>query len=107
MNDEVIEREVQRQGLTAPRVTRDEIAELKRRIVYITEVPKGTTSTFVHAFLDGQFYLGTGHSACVSKENFRAEIGEGIARDKAESAAVNKLWELEGYLLYRALKEHE
>ena len=37
----------------------------------------------------------TGESACVSPENFNAEIGRKIARENA----VNKIWPLEGYLL--------
>jgi hypothetical protein len=39
--------------------------------------------------------LITGESACVYAENFDAEIGRKIAREKA----VNKIWALEGYLL--------
>ena len=37
----------------------------------------------------------TGESACVSPENFDAEIGKKIARDNA----VQKIWMLEGYAL--------
>lgn len=37
----------------------------------------------------------TGESACVSPENFDAEIGMKIARENARS----KIWALEGYLL--------
>jgi len=37
----------------------------------------------------------TGESACVSPENFNAEIGREIARENA----INKVWQLEGYLL--------
>jgi hypothetical protein len=39
--------------------------------------------------------LITGESACVYPENFDAEIGRKIARERA----VNKIWALEGYLL--------
>lgn len=61
--------------------------------------PIGSTTTFAHAFLDGEFYLATGKSACISKENFDAEIGMDIAMKNAEVAAREKLWELEGYAL--------
>lgn len=37
----------------------------------------------------------TGESACVSPENFNAEIGRKIARENA----VNKIWPLMGYAL--------
>ena len=40
-------------------------------------------------------YNVLGESACVSAENFNAEIGKKIARDNAK----NKIWQLEGYLL--------
>jgi len=41
-------------------------------------------------------FLATGCSACVNTENFNVEIGERMARGNAE----NKLWVLEGYLLF-------
>lgn len=41
----------------------------------------------------------TGESACVSPENFNAEIGREVARENA----VNKVWMLEGYLLKSSL----
>lgn len=85
----------------APRVTKSDIDALKERITYTTEqCPGGTTSTFVHAFLDGKFFLATGFSACVNAENFDADIGERLARSNAEKHAENKLWELEGYRLF-------
>lgn len=85
----------------APRVTKSDIDALKERIQYTTEqCPGGTTSTFVHAFLDGKFFLATGFSACVNAENFDAGIGERLARSNAEKHAENKLWELEGYRLF-------
>lgn len=88
----------------APRVTKDQIDELLKRVVYVVvQRPDNTTSTFVHAYLDGKFLLGTGFSACVSEANFNAEIGERVAKQKAEVEAVNKLWELEGYRLYHSL----
>ena len=40
-------------------------------------------------------YLVTGESACVSPENFDAEIGRQVARTNAR----DKVWLLEGYLL--------
>jgi hypothetical protein len=43
----------------------------------------------------------TGESACVSPENFDAEIGRKVARQKA----VEKIWPLEGYLLKQRLHE--
>lgn len=105
MTDNDIEQEIQDKGLNAPRVTKEQIDALMARVSFYLIVPEGTTSTVAHAYLDGRFHLATGHSACVSPENFNAELGEKIALDKAEAAARDKLWELEGYRLYRQTTE--
>lgn len=100
--DEAIEAEVKAKQLDkGPRITREQIEALVQRVTYTFEVPAGTTSTFCHAFLDGKFFLGSGHSACVSPENFNASMGERIAKGKAEQVARDKLWELEGYALFK------
>lgn len=43
----------------------------------------------------------TGESACASPENFNAELGRQIARDNA----IDKIWQLEGYLLKQSLHD--
>lgn len=102
MSKAVTEEEL-REKAVAPRVTKDQIDALMGRVTYVTvQQPGDTTSTFVHAFLDGKFFLATGFSACVNKENFNAEIGERMATINATKQAENKLWELEGYRLYSA-----
>lgn len=105
MNDQAVEMEIKEKCLTAPRITLDDITALVDRITFSTNQPDGTTSTHVHAYLDGRFYLASGHSACVSLENFNAQLGFKIAQGKAIFAAKEKLWELEGYRLYQQLKE--
>lgn len=106
MNDQDIEQEIQAKGLAAPRVTPADIKALMDRIVYTFDVrPNGSTTTLAHAFLDGKFYLATGASACVSVENFDAELGKDIAMKGAKAAAEDKLWELEGYALWKRLGE--
>ncbi|MRT30799.1 Gp49 family protein [Herbaspirillum sp. CAH-3] len=100
MNDQAIEQEIQHKGLTAPRVTPEDIDRLMARVQYLGGRVGDTTSTVVHAFLDGKFLLASGHSACVSPENFDADIGTDIARKQAEAKAREKLWELEGYVLF-------
>ncbi|OCY22669.1 Gp49 family protein [Acinetobacter pittii] len=100
MTKDVTEQELVEKSV-APRVTKTQIDALMERVTYTVEqCPGGTTSTFVHAFLDGKFFLATGFSACVNAENFDAEIGERMARGNAEKHAENKLWELEGYRLF-------
>lgn len=100
MSKPVTEQELQEKAV-APRVTKDHIDSLMDRVTYvIVQQPGDTTSTFVHAYLDGKFFLATGFSACVSKENFNADIGERLAKGNAAKQAENKLWELEGYRLF-------
>jgi hypothetical protein len=89
-----------------PRVTSDQIEALKERVTYsVEERPLGSTSTLVHAFLDGTFYLATGHSACVSAEAFNAERGLQIALENVKRAAEDALWKYEGYALMKRLQE--
>lgn len=97
------EAEIVALGLTAPRVTAAQINALMDTVTWRYEQPEGTTSTFAHAFL-GRFYLATGHSACVSPENFNADLGMKYAREQAEGKARDKLWELEGYALAQSLR---
>jgi hypothetical protein len=105
MEPKSLEEQIQAKGLTAPRITPAQIDALMARVVYITvSQPGGTTSTFVHAFLDQKFFLATGHSACVSPSNFDAAIGEQVAMGNAKAAAKSRLWELEGYRLYASLQ---
>lgn len=106
-NQAVTEKELQERS-TGPRVTQDQINELKKRITYVlVQQPGDTTSTFVHAYLDGKFFLASGFSGCVDPTNFKADVGLRLARESAEKHAVNKLWELEGYVLYTALNKPE
>ncbi|WP_180125641.1 Gp49 family protein [Rhodoferax sp. BLA1] len=97
MTDQTIEAEIQAKGLTAPRVTPAQIEDLVMHVVFV--YASHGTSTFCHAFLDGNFYLASGHSACVSAENFNAELGQKIALENVQKPMRDKLWELEGYAL--------
>ena len=97
--DQAAEAEIVGAGLTAPRVTAEQIQALMDKLVWRYEQPHGTTSTLAHAYL-GRFYVATGHSACVSPENFSAELGMKYAREQAEGKARDELWKLEGYKLW-------
>lgn len=76
----------------APRVT---LADVNAAIVgeTYTVLPNGRT-TVCQLTLDNGFTV-EGQSACVSIENFNAEIGNKIARDNA----VNEVWKLLGFRL--------
>ena len=125
--DAGIEVEIQAKGLTAPRITPDDIeanigsehyftaydgryGALKNGSYVGREVPKVNELdlvslellTFCVLILRNGFTV-IGESACASPENFDAEIGRKIARENA----VNKIWPLMGYALKCRLSEAE
>ena len=92
MNEQQVESEIQAKGLTAPRITPEQVdAAIVRGHFW---VPPGTTLTVCVLELRNGFTV-TGESACASPENFDAELGCKIARDNARQ----KIWALEGYVL--------
>jgi hypothetical protein len=87
-----IEQEIKNKGITAPRLTPDDIdAAILCDQYYVFP---GTSLTICALTLQNG-YVVTGESACASPENFDEELGRKIAFDKAR----NKIWALEGYLL--------
>ncbi|KEX95160.1 hypothetical protein HA62_29725 [Pseudomonas putida] len=115
MNDKTIEQEIQAKGLTAPRITPGDVERKIRSEFYFTagdgvlgESQMGTKPagnadslnrlTFCVLVLANGFTV-TGESACVSPENFNAEIGRKVARTNA----VAKIWPLMGYELTERL----
>lgn len=119
MNDKDIEQEIQDKGLTAPRVTPDDVEANISNEYYFTAAqgilqawedtdlgPREYNPTdamycltFCVLALNNGFTV-TGESACASPENFDAEIGRKIARQNA----VAKIWPLMGYELRSKLQ---
>ena len=119
MNDQAIEQEIQAKGLTAPRVTPDDIEANIVDEVYFTaldgyagtqlntpddyrfgrmnSLPLGMLTFCVLVLHNG--FTVTGESACASPENFDAVLGRKIARQNA----VQKMWPLMGYALKEKL----
>ena len=109
-----IEKEIHEKGLTAPRVTLADIEDNIASEHYFTAddgvngasgdtVRYGKSHplrllTFCVLVLRNGFTV-TGESACVSPENFDAELGRKIARENA----INKVWPLMGYALKEQL----
>lgn len=96
MSEKEIEQEIQEKGLNAPRLTPDQIDSVIASDEY--HVFEGSQLTVCCLTLKNGFTV-TGESACVSPENFDAEIGCTIARKNARE----KIWALEGYLLKQSL----
>lgn len=101
--DQRAEAEIVAAGLTAPRVTAEQIQALMNQLTWEYEHKEGSRHTFAHAFL-GDFYIASGHNAPVCRENFDAGLGRKYAREQAEGRARDKLWGMEGYVLAKALK---
>lgn len=131
MSDQAIEQEIQAKGLTAPRITPDDI-EANIASEYFFTAAEGfsghigakiiegdrvdlTTVAFMEKLLGPLSLLTfcvlelkngftvTGESACASPENFDAELGRKIARQNA----VQKIWPLMGYELRSKLAKAE
>lgn len=119
MNDQQIESEIQAKGLTAPRVTPQDIEANIIDERYFTAMdgangangsPVWETEKFPHDALRlltfcvlvlRNGFTVTGESACASPENFDDELGRKIARQNA----VNKIWPLMGYALKQRLHD--
>ena len=95
-NDETHEQEIIRKGLTAPRLTPENIESAIKDTDF--HVFPGTQLTVCCLTLRNG-YTVVGESACASPSNFDAEIGRRIARENAKQ----KIWALEGYLLKEKL----
>jgi len=97
MSDQDIENEIKRKGLTAPRITPEDIEDKIRNEEFIVQ-PAGTTLVICILTLQNG-YTVTGESACASPENFDQVLGMKVARKNAAA----KIWTLEGYLLKEKL----
>jgi len=95
-------------GSVFPKVNPESIADLMRKVEYETH-RVGTTSTIVATavlnYKGSTFTLAHESTACADPRNFNQEKGEFYAIKKASLAARDKLWELEGYTLFKALAD--
>lgn len=99
MDEANIERKLQASGKTAPRLTP---ADIDAVIAFEQYQVFGGRMTICVLTLNNGF-LVSGESSSVSAENFDAEIGRKIAREKARE----KILQLEGYLLRDRLAAKE
>ncbi len=98
MTEASVEREIQAKGLTAPRVTPDDIeATIKSADFHV--FPGSQLTVCCITLING--FTVTGTSACASPENFDRQVGENIAFGNAR----REIWTLEGYLLKQKLHE--
>jgi hypothetical protein len=97
--DAEMERDIEALGLTAPRVTPDQIEALMRGVRYEVQVVPGTTTTLATAIAANGFTIAIGMTACADPANFNAELGAKYAIKDAEAKARQDLWKLEGWRL--------
>lgn len=91
-DEAAIEAEIKEKGLTAKRITPEDLdAEIVDEDYHVFT---GSCLTVCCLTLKNGFTV-TGESACASPENFNAEIGQKIARSNAR----DKLWPLLGFRL--------
>ena len=102
MTDNQIETEIQAKGLTAPRVTLNDLnaniihTEIVKHVSYSGQVLRWAVLTAKNG------HAVHGEPSCsVSPENDNAEIGEKIATENARNA----MWPLMGYALKQSLSE--
>lgn len=114
LNEDQLESMIQEKGLTAPKVTPEDVKNniasvhyfTAAEAVYASDCHQGTDTplhllTFCVLVLKNGFTV-TGESACASPDNFDAEIGKKIAYDNA----LNKVWPLMGYTLKESLHKN-
>lgn len=117
MDDKTVEQEIQAKGLTAPRVTPDDIeAEIISEVYIVAGEAAGEIRSLTHpnalvacSSLDclticvlvlRNGFTVTGESACASPANFDKGLGRRIARQNA----VAKIWPLLGFRLRDKIK---
>ncbi len=93
-----IEEQIQAKGLTAPRLTPAHVESVIVSETFTT-MPSGKAMVCELTLKNG--FTVRGESAVVSNANFNEEIGKTVAR----ANAVDKIWQLEGYLLQQKLWE--
>lgn len=123
LNDQQVEDEIQAKGLTAPRVTIEEVKQAIAAEYYFTALQGARMEgldyldkmgqvqqppplhlalgllTFCVLILDNGIKV-VGDASCVSAENYDERLGRKIARDNA----VSKVWQLLGMRLADKLK---
>ena len=96
MNDLEVEARLDYLGLNENRVTLRQIqSKVKEELYY--NFP-GTTTTVCCLILENGYSV-IGSSSCTNMENFQEDLGKSISKENA----INKIWELEGYLLKEKL----
>ena len=102
-HDQEIEKQIQEKGLNAPRVKNENIDQIMEKIVYnFTQVSE---KRLICQAIIGTFWIADGNSVTVDPKNFDLELAKEVSLQNAKEAARNKLWEYEGWRLFRSLNQ--
>lgn len=102
MSDKDIEQQIQAKGLTAPRITRDDmIANIAHTEIVKHVSVTGQVLRWAIITTKNGFAVAGKPSCAVSSENDNEAIGKQIALENAE----NELWPLMGYALKEKLSQ--
>ena len=86
------------------KIPKEYIDDLLRKVeVHTTTCATPTPHVTAFAWL-GDFLLGTTVSKAVDPSNFNEDLGIEYSTKDVLKIAEDKLWELEGYYLYKTLK---
>lgn len=100
MNDQAIEQEIVAKGLTAPRITLDEVMANIHHIETVKHITQsGQVLRWSVLVAQNGFAVVGKPSVAVSSENDDAEIGEKVAFENSRG----ELWPLMGYALKQKL----
>lgn len=100
MDDQAIEQEIQAKGLTAPRVTFDDVMANIHHIETVKHVTQsGQVLRWAILVTQNGFGVVGKPSVAVSPENDNAEIGEKVAFENSR----DEMWPLMGYALKQQL----
>lgn len=87
------------------KITPEHIQEImsNRVVIYTKHVTTPTNYVEATAWLDNQYLLATAISKSVDPSNFDLELGKQYSSEEVHAKAMEKLWEMEGYLLHNQL----
>lgn len=104
-SNQELEQQITALGLTAPRITPDQIDAMVEALSYHTYVIPGTTTTVASAIDRHNFVVAIDSASSVSAANFNEALGRNAAISKVKAAAKKELWKLEGYRLSKNLNQ--
>ena len=93
LNPDKLEKMIEEEECTAPRITKELIESRIDKVEYITTRIAGRKCMFCGIKMDNGFVVIGKPATCIDEENWRDNIAKEISYDKA----LSELWQLEAY----------